>query len=45
MSVWVGKRSVFLLADKTRVKHARRVERSLRLVKCSSASEPCELVP
>jgi len=32
-------------ADKTRAQHARRVERSLRFVKCGPASEPCELVP
>ena len=32
------------LADETRVKHARRVQRSFRFVKCGAATEPCELV-
>ncbi len=32
------------MADKTWVKHARRVQRSLCFVKCGAATEPCKLV-
>jgi len=45
VSILGGGEKGYLAADKTRAQHARRVEGSLRFVKCGPASEPCELVP